>query len=145
MELLTELQVVDCSSGIPGGYCAKLLGDAGGDVIKVESPDGDPLRRWTNQGYWSGADPRADDGGGALFQFLHFGHRAIVKAAAPFGPGAELDDELVALLTGADVLITDAQGLAGDPAALHERFPQLVVVAITPFGLHGPYAGRPYT
>ena len=78
MDLLTDLQVVDCSSGIPGGYCAKLLGDAGAEVIKVESPDGDPLRRWTNQGYWSGADPNAADGG-ALFQFLHFGHRSIVK------------------------------------------------------------------
>jgi hypothetical protein len=71
MDLLTDLQVVDCSSGIPGGYCAKLLGDAGADVVKIEPPDGDPLRRWTNQGYWAGADPRADDGGGALFQFLH--------------------------------------------------------------------------
>ena len=125
MDLLTDLQVVDCSSGIPGGYCAKLLGDAGADVIKVESPDGDPLRRWTNQGYWSGADP--DDG--ALFRFLHFGHRSMVKTPLPSGPGADLDDDLAALLAGADILITDAQGLAADPTALHERFPQLVVVA----------------
>ena len=137
MDLLTDLQVVDCSSGIPGGYCAKLLGDAGADVVKVEGPEGDPLRRWTNQGYWSGADPNAADGGGALFQFLHFGHRSIIKA--------HFDDELDALLAGADVLITDAQGLADDPAALHERYPQLVVVAITPYGLEGPYADRPST
>ena len=54
MDLLTDLQVVDCSSGIPAGYCAKLLGDAGAEVIKVESPEGDPLRRWTNRGYWDG-------------------------------------------------------------------------------------------
>ncbi len=145
MDLLTDLQVVDCSSGIPGGYCAKLLGDAGADVVKVEGPDGDPLRRWTNQGYWSGADPNAADGGGALFQFLHFGHRSIVKATSPFGHGAGFDDELDALLGGADILITDAQGLAGDPVALHERYPQLVVVAITPYGLAGPYADRPFT
>jgi crotonobetainyl-CoA:carnitine CoA-transferase CaiB-like acyl-CoA transferase len=137
MDLLTDLQVVDCSSGIPGGYCAKLLGDAGADVVKVEGPDGDPLRRWTNQGYWSGADPNAADGGGALFQFLHFGHRSIIKE--------QVDDELDALLAGADILVTDAQGLAADPAALHERHPQLVVVAITPYGLDGPYAGRPST
>jgi len=150
MDLLTDLQVVDFSSGIPGAYCAKLLGDAGADVIKVESPDGDPLRRWTNQGYWSGA-PGDEDG--ALFQFLHFGHRSVVSTPSPFGRGAELDDELAALLAGADILITDAQGLAtspfgrgaGDPTALHERFPQLVVVAITPYGLHGPYADRPAT
>ncbi|MDQ1432700.1 MAG: hypothetical protein QOF40_3302, partial [Actinomycetota bacterium] len=74
MDLLTDLQVVDFSSGIPGAYCAKLLGDAGAEVIKVESPEGDRLRRWTNQGYWSGADPED----GALFRFLHHGHRSIV-------------------------------------------------------------------
>jgi crotonobetainyl-CoA:carnitine CoA-transferase CaiB-like acyl-CoA transferase len=142
MDLLTDLQVVDCSSGIAGGYCAKLLGGAGADVIKVEPPAGDPLRRWTNQGYWGGAP---DGGDGALFQFLHFGHRSIVATdpvGADGGPIAEL-------LAGADILITspftDAPGIASDPAALHERFPQLVVVSITPYGLEGPYAHRPAT
>jgi crotonobetainyl-CoA:carnitine CoA-transferase CaiB-like acyl-CoA transferase len=132
-ELLTDLQVVDCSSGIPGGYCAKLVGDAGAEVIKVESAEGDPLRRWTNRGYWDGAP---DGGDGALFQFLHFGHRSIVASDL---------DEIADLLAGADILITDAQGIASDPVALHERFPQLVVVAITPYGLDGPYATRPAT
>ena len=137
MDLLTDLQVVDCSAGIAGGYCAKLLGGAGAEVIKVESPEGDPLRRWTNRGYWDGAP---DGGDGALFQFLHFGHRSIV-ATAPIGMDGEIDE----LLAGADILITDAHGIASDPAALHERFPQLVVVSITPYGLEGPYAGRPAT
>jgi crotonobetainyl-CoA:carnitine CoA-transferase CaiB-like acyl-CoA transferase len=132
-ELLTDLQVVDCSSGIPGGYCAKLLGDAGADVVKVETPEGDPLRRWTTATGWDGT-PDGDDG--ALFQFLHFGHRSVVT---------ERLDDLADLLAGADVLISDAQGLAADPAALHERYPQLVVVSITPFGLEGPYAHRPAT
>jgi crotonobetainyl-CoA:carnitine CoA-transferase CaiB-like acyl-CoA transferase len=133
MDLLTDLQVVDCSSGIPGGYCAKLLGDAGAEVIKVEAAGGDTLRRWTNCLYWSGAPDGAD---GALFQFLHFGHRSVVAAGL---------DELADLLDGADILISDAQGIAADPAALHDRFPQLVVVAITPYGLEGPYAHRPAT
>src|SRR5215207_2255223 len=142
MDLLTDLQVVDCSSGIAGGYCAKLLGGAGAEVIKVESPDGDPLRRWTNQHYWDGAPNGAGAGNdGALFQFLHFGHRSVL-ATAPIG---EVGDEIAALVAGADILITDAHGIARDPAALHERFPQLVVVSITPYGLEGPYADRPAT
>src|SRR3954453_5165284 len=103
MDLLTDLQVVDCSSGIPGGYCAKLLGDAGAEVIKVEAPDGDPLRRWTNQGYWAGVPGGGD---GALFQFLHFGHRSVIATTV---------DEIGELLAGADVLITDAHGIASDP------------------------------
>jgi crotonobetainyl-CoA:carnitine CoA-transferase CaiB-like acyl-CoA transferase len=133
MDLLTELQVFDCSSGIAGGYCAKLLGDAGAEVVKVESPEGDPLRRWTNRGYWDGPPDGSD---GALFRFLHFGHRSIVARELA---------EVVDLLAGADILITDARGIADDPVALHARFPQLVVVSITPFGLDGPYADRPAT
>src|SRR4051812_7504014 len=103
MDLLTDLQVVDCSSGIAGGYCAKLLGGAGAEVIKVESPEGDRLRRWTNQHYWAGAPEEVGSGAdGALFQFLHFGHRSIVAT--------ELD-QIAELLAGADILITDAQGI----------------------------------
>ncbi len=136
MDLLTDLQVVDCSSGISGGYCAKLLSGAGAEVIKVESPDGDPLRRWTNQGYWDGAPGDVGGTDGALFQFLHFGHRSIVAT--------DLED-IADLLAGADLLVTDGRGIVPDPAALHERFPQLVVVSITPYGLEGPYADRPAT
>jgi crotonobetainyl-CoA:carnitine CoA-transferase CaiB-like acyl-CoA transferase len=32
---LSHLRVVDFTSGIAGGYCTKLLADAGADVIKV--------------------------------------------------------------------------------------------------------------
>src|SRR5215213_357179 len=141
MDLLTDLQVIDCSSGIAGGYCAKLLICSGADFIKVEPPGGDPLRRWTNRGYW---DRTEGEGDGALFQVLHFGHRSIVASSV---------DEISDLVAGADILISDGQGIAplpfghgaGEPAELHERYPQLVVVSITPYGLEGPYAGRPAT
>ncbi len=54
-----------------------------------------------------------------------------------------MDGEIADLPAGADILITSspgmgAQGVATDPAALHERFPQLVVTSITPYGLEGP-------
>ena len=47
---LAALRVVDLSTGIPGGYCARLLADAGADVVKVEPPGGDPWRAWSAGG-----------------------------------------------------------------------------------------------
>jgi crotonobetainyl-CoA:carnitine CoA-transferase CaiB-like acyl-CoA transferase len=119
---LASTRVIDRSTGIAGGYCAKLLGDAGADIIKVEAPDGDPLRSWT----CGGLLPPGQDG--ALFRYLHHGHRSVI------------DDGSLDLLAGADVVITNR---TGDPATMAANHPGLVVTAISPYGLEGPYAGRP--
>ncbi|ETZ98911.1 formyl-CoA transferase domain protein [Mycobacterium kansasii 824] len=42
--------MVELSTGIAGAYCTKLLADGGADVIKVEPPEGDPLRSWSASG-----------------------------------------------------------------------------------------------
>ena len=47
---LCDLRVVEVSDRIAGGYCGKLLVDAGADVVKVEPAAGDPLRRFTATG-----------------------------------------------------------------------------------------------
>ena len=57
--------VVELSTGIAGAYCTKLLADGGAQVIKVESPQGDPLRSWSASG--ARIEPASD---GALFGFL---------------------------------------------------------------------------
>ena len=126
--MLSSVRVVDATTGIAGGYCAKLLGDAGAEVVKAESPDGDPLRGWS----CSGRVPDGEDG--ALFRYLHHGHRSAV--VSPTGVDAE------GLVGGADVVLVDRDGVAGDPADLAGRHPELVVVAISPYGLDGPYAAR---
>ncbi|CAO5168815.1 hypothetical protein FAIPA1_20207 [Frankia sp. AiPs1] len=41
---LAGLRVVDVATLFAGPFAARLLGDYGADVIKVEHPDGDPLR-----------------------------------------------------------------------------------------------------
>ena len=72
MHGLRELRVVDFSTEIAGPYCTRLLADAGAEVIKVERPEGDPLRRWSA----TGADLKGEDSG--LFRFLAGGKQSVV-------------------------------------------------------------------
>ncbi len=134
MHGLRDLRVIDCSTGIAGGYCTKLLADAGADVVKLEPPEGDPLRRWSA----TGADLHGADG--PLFQFLAAGKRSVV--------GRPEDAASPALFAGADLVVESfAPGDAGADAALGlpARFPGLVLLSLTPFGRRGPWAARPAT
>ena len=124
---LGGIRVVDCTNGIAGAYCAKMFADAGADVVLAEGRDGNALRRWSCKG----DVPVGSDG--ALFRYLRHGQRsATVESAA----------DALALLPGADVVIIDATS-AIDARSTFAAHPELVVVSITPFGLEGPYAGRP--
>ena len=133
--------VVDLSVGIAGAYCTKLLADGGAQIIKVEPPEGDPLRRWSASGA-----PIAPGSDGALF-----GHLACSKDSVVVDPDDPDDAELLErLLSGADAVvwsqdsrITEQPSLTADE--IHRRHPRLTVTAITPFGLHGPWSDRPAT
>ncbi|PRC43084.1 CoA transferase, partial [Mycobacterium sp. ITM-2017-0098] len=134
--------VVDLSSGIAGGYCTKLLADGGADVVKVEPPQGDPLRQWSASGaeILEGTD-------GALFSYLACSKHSVV--ADPAGDAADVEF-VDALVAGADAVVwSRGHGAAGhryfSPAAIHDRHPHLTVTAITPFGLDGPWHDRPAT
>ncbi len=133
--------VIDLSSGIAGAYCTKLLADGGANVVKVEAPQGDPLRQWSA----SGAEI-AEEGDGALFSFLAGSKHSVVVDPDVPDDVALLRD----LVAGADAVVW-SRGSAivgmGDftPAALAGAHPDLTVTAITPFGLDGPWADKPAT
>jgi len=123
------LRVVEVSAGISAAYCGKLFVDAGAEVVKIEPPDGDPMRGWSA----SGVD-LAPGHSGALFGFLHAGKRSVVADAAATPATADL-------LADADLVVTD--GSAGwSAAAITEMITTdsaTVLVSVTPFGLAGPY------
>jgi crotonobetainyl-CoA:carnitine CoA-transferase CaiB-like acyl-CoA transferase len=133
--------IVDLSTGIAGAYCTKLLADGGAEVIKVESPEGDPLRAWSA----SGATIREGDDG-ALFQFLGTSKRSVVA-----DPAEESDlDGVRDLLRDADAVVWSPESRLAKierfaPEALLEDHSHLIVTSITPFGLDGPWRDRPAT
>lgn len=138
---LTGLRVIDLSTEIAGPYATKLLTDAGAEVIKVEPPEGDPLRRWTACG---AAIPEGDDG--ALFQYLNASKRSIV-ADVTTAAGRDLVRQLAAsaevLVESAGPGVLEAAGLGYD--TLHLQHPGLSLVSISPWGQTGPWAQRPAT
>ncbi len=136
---LNGFVVVDLSTGIAGAYCTKLLADGGAEVVKVEPPQGDPLRRWSASG--AAVDAGA---GGALFSFLACSKQSVV--ADP-----DTDTEFVdGLLANADAVVWSRGSEVAErhdfsPIEIHRRHPHLTVTSITPFGLDGPWCDRPAT
>ena len=132
---LEDIVVVDISQGLAGPYCSMLLSDAGADVIKVESPSGDPAR-----GY--GPVHRGD--AGAAFVELNRNKRDVVlDLERPEGMEA-----LHRLIEQADVLITDlsparAADLKLDYPSVERLNKRVVQCNITPFGERGPMADLP--
>ncbi|NIR37886.1 MAG: CoA transferase, partial [Actinobacteria bacterium] len=119
------VRVVDALGGLLGGYCTKLLADAGAEVILLEGPDGDELRTWRVGG---GPD------GGALFDHLRAGQQAV-RADDP--------EAVTAWARSADCIVVGPDG--PDPGVLAAADPALVAVSITPYGRSGPWADRPVT
>jgi crotonobetainyl-CoA:carnitine CoA-transferase CaiB-like acyl-CoA transferase len=120
---LAGLRVVQGAGGIDVAYCTKILVDAGAEVALIEPSDGHALRR-RKVGDHDPSDTAA------LFHYLHAGKRSVAA-----------DDDVEVLLAGADVLVTDQ--LPEPWEQLHDRQPSLSVVAISPFGLDGPWSARP--
>jgi crotonobetainyl-CoA:carnitine CoA-transferase CaiB-like acyl-CoA transferase len=130
------IRVVEIATVLAGPGIAKYLADYGADVIKVESPDGDSLRRlgWADE-----------DGTDSYFsQIVGRGKRSIVLNLK------QPHDVKIArtLIATADVLIENMRpgkleslGLAPDDLLVDN--PRLVVVRVTGFGQDGPYANRP--
>jgi crotonobetainyl-CoA:carnitine CoA-transferase CaiB-like acyl-CoA transferase len=133
--------VVDLSTWIAGAYCTKLLADGGAEVIKVESPVGDPLRRWSASG---AAIEEGHDG--ALFNFLHASKKSVVVEFDNYDDLASLQG----LLGSADAVVWSSGSPVAEhpdlvPEQIRRAHPHLAVTAITPFGRESPWRDRAWT
>jgi crotonobetainyl-CoA:carnitine CoA-transferase CaiB-like acyl-CoA transferase len=118
---LDSWRVLDLTD-IRGALCGRILADLGADVIKAERPDADPAALSSTTYRYRNANKR-----GAVLDPTTTGGR----------------DRLDGLLEWADVLIENfdnpgrvAAGL--EPDAIAGRYPALVHVALSDFGLTGP-------
>lgn len=129
------LRVVELGGGFSAAYAAKLLGDHGADVVKVEPPEGDPGRL---RGPFPGGVEDPEKSG--AFLALNVNKRGVVLDPATDAGRRELDR----LTAWADILVHNlpherAAELGVAPGTFEAGHPRLVVVSITPFGMTGPY------
>ncbi|KAB2810434.1 CaiB/BaiF CoA transferase family protein [Pimelobacter simplex] len=132
--LLDGVRVVECTLLEPGAL-AMTLGDLGADVIKVEPPGGDYIRRLG----WP-----IVEGHSLLHWHVNRGKRSIrLDLRTPEGPEVFLD-----LVRDADVVVEgmrpgalERRGLGYD--RLREVNPAVVLCSLSGFGIDGPYRDLP--
>jgi crotonobetainyl-CoA:carnitine CoA-transferase CaiB-like acyl-CoA transferase len=117
---LSRFRVLQIGSGIAPDYCGKLFSDFGADVVKLEPPGGDPMRRFP---------PVLEGGESGLFAWLNTNKRSVIETA----------EALDGLLAGADLLL-DGRRLT-DASAVPLACPGVAVTSVSWFGESGPYAG----
>jgi crotonobetainyl-CoA:carnitine CoA-transferase CaiB-like acyl-CoA transferase len=129
---LHGIRVVEQGTFITGPCAGMMLADLGADVIKIESPSGDPYRAYQ---------------GGQFSPHFQAYNRNKRSLALDLGSGA--DRAIFEQLIGnADVYIQNfrpgtAERLGAGAERLMQLNPRLVYGSISGFGASGPYRDRP--
>jgi crotonobetainyl-CoA:carnitine CoA-transferase CaiB-like acyl-CoA transferase len=130
--VLSGVRVLEQGTFITGPCAGMMLADLGADVIKVESPGGDPYRSYQ---------------GGQFSPHFQAYNRNKRSVALDLHQQADRDT-FASLVRNADVYIQNfrpgtAERLGAGVPRLHELNPRLVYCSISGFGSTGPYADRP--
>lgn len=132
---LSGIKVLDMTTVFMGPHCTQILAEHGADVIKLEAPEGDIVRKIT---------PARHEGMSGLFLLANRGKRSIVlDVKNPAGREATLK-----LAGQSDVFVYNLRpqamarlGLSyAEVAAIN---PSIVYVGTFGYGQDGPYAPRP--
>ena len=128
--------VLDVSQDMAGSFCAKILAELGMEVIKVEPPEGDPLRY---VGPFKCGVPHPETS--AAFLYLNTGKKSVTLDLLSH-QGRQLLDQLIAQ---SDLLVhsfpaQDSTALGLGREGLSRQHPNLVLLSLSPFGRSGPYA-----
>ena len=137
-ESLSGLRVVELGVWVAAPATAALLADWGADVIKVEPPNGDPMR-----GVF-GSLGIGEEMPNPAFALDNRGKRSVVLDLRDPAGRQHLED----LLATADVFISNLRPDALDRLDLEAeatiaRHPRLVYCSVSGYGLRGPERDRP--
>jgi len=138
LSALSGLKVVELGVWVAAPAAAALLGDWGADVVKIESPAGDPMRAVFGSLGIDGDLPNP------AFALDNRNKRSVVLDLREEGDRATLEE----LLAGGDVFVTNLRPDALDKLGLepHDtvaRHPHLVYCSVSGYGLKGPDRNRP--
>lgn len=130
---LEGIKVLDLSQYLPGPHLTMMMADHGADVIRIESPEGEPTR----------ALGKYHEGTTVWFRNTHRSKRSVVLNLKQ--PDAV--DAFLKLAAGADVIVeafrpgvVDRLGVGYKQVAAVN--PRIVYCSISAFGQTGPYAKR---
>ena len=131
---LADVRVIEICSTIAGPACTRLLADFGAEVIKIEPPEGDPVRQMGQH---------VDEVSLYAASLLRNKRSVVLDLKTEIGR-----DAARALIQGADILVENnrpgvMERLGLGYEALSALNPGLVMVRISGFGQTGPYAQRP--
>jgi crotonobetainyl-CoA:carnitine CoA-transferase CaiB-like acyl-CoA transferase len=130
---LDGVRVLDLTTMVAGPIAAMMLADQGADVIKVENPSGDLMRRLA----------RGRNGMNASFLSCNRNKRSVA-ADLKTVEGRTIIEKLIAT---AAVLVHNFRPGAAERIGLGEEAvrlirPDIIYVSISGFGEKGPYAGQ---
>jgi formyl-CoA transferase len=132
---LAGVKVLELGTLIAGPFCARLLGEFGAEVIKIETPEGgDQIRGW-----------RKMYEGTSLWWYVQARNKKSVTVNLRAPEGQEIVRRLA---RETDIIVENFRPGAlekwniGWPQ-LSELNPRLIMVRLSGFGQNGPYRDRP--
>lgn len=132
---LSKIRVLDLTQFLSGPYATQILGDLGADIIKLEPPQGDPIR--VVPPHFVGAD--------SLYFLCINRNKRCVAVDMKVPEGRELVKKLA---LESDIVmenfrpgVLERLGLSAN--ALRKEKPSLIWCSISGFGQDGPYRNKP--
>lgn len=131
---LTGYRVLELGSTIAGPFCTRLLADFGAEVIKVEHPDGDPVRFMGEL-----------SDGVSLYGATILRNKQLISVDMKKDEGRDIVRQL---MLKSDIVVENFRpgtlerlGLGYEEIA--REHPGLILVRISGYGQDGPYSDRP--